>query len=816
MPISKCLQRWSSVRGYATPRKKKVEGLGRAGTNLKMGIVGMPNVGKSSFFNALTNSSVAAENYPFCTIDPTTARTALPDTRYDHLLNIHKPKTCVPSYLTTTDIAGLVRGAHEGHGLGNSFLAHIQAVDGLFHLVRGFGGDVLHVEGNVDPVRDVEIIREELRKRDVGVLERESGRKRGDVGVLERVLEWVKGGEEVRMGVWDEEQVEVINTLGLLTAKPVVYLCNTSPESYIRKQNPYLPHLKATLPYDTLIPYSGTLETTLASLQPAERATYLHDMETKYDAPGPVVSALPGIIWAGYKALGLVNSSETEVRSWTIRQGTRAPQAAAVIHTDFEKSFAGVDVTPFERVLHQGVTAKAVQRGRDYEVEDGDVVYYSKWDKLELSDDEDFECHPNVDKASMVRWRQSEIHRQRHLRKVKLECLAHETRINCKVQSALEEFLVDSHLLEKLQGFVGVVEDWDKELEKEYRRRVELDWDARWGAVQGDAFVEARIGFRELLSGVLEGLEGGGDVVRVVGGAVGRIRERQQLVDDVVRREEEEAKKKLTVDDLKEGFNKTVLSKNSEKPNEKQTVIETIHAPGNGAGSGHVASPPPPPPEDDDEEADRITYPPAETFSKLVTMESSFAFLLQNPTLVSQRYSDMILAEAFRKQMDGQDKEARQCVQQALLLQYCALLGADGVRLFFTRLSSPNHTASTMFHKDVLETYTRIQMRVRTLLAEQSATQAAERAALEQRLASCTRPDGTYFLSMSVDASEAELERARVFGELAPEFQKALLLQDVDLINGFLTSVGREEGERVVRLCSGVGLLDLEEEEEED
>ncbi|KND03951.1 GTP-binding protein YchF [Spizellomyces punctatus DAOM BR117] len=379
MRIDKCLQRWNSVRGYAAPRKKKVEGLGRAGTNLKMGIVGMPNVGKSSFFNALTNSSVAAENYPFCTIDPTTARTALPDPRYDHLLHLHNPKTSVPSYLTTTDIAGLVRGAHQGHGLGNNFLAHIQAVDGLFHLVRGFGGDVLHVEGNVDPVRDVGIIREELLKRDIGVLERESARKRGDIGVLGRVLEWVKGGQEVRTGNWDEEEVEVINTLGLLTAKPVVYLCNTSPESYIRKQNPYLPHLKATLPNDTLIPYSGTLETTLASLQPVERAAYLHDMAIKYDAPGPVVSALPGIIWAGYKALGLINfftASEKEVRSWTIRQGTKAPQAAAVIHTDFEKSFAGVDVTSFDRVLQEGVTAKAVQRGRDYEVEDGDVVYF--------------------------------------------------------------------------------------------------------------------------------------------------------------------------------------------------------------------------------------------------------------------------------------------------------------------------------------------------------------------------------------------------------------------------------------------------------
>ncbi|KND03952.1 uncharacterized protein SPPG_01403 [Spizellomyces punctatus DAOM BR117] len=441
---------------------------------------------------------------------------------------------------------------------------------------------------------------------------------------------------------------------------------------------------------------------------------------------------------------------------------------------------------------------------------------YSKWDKLELSDDEDFECHPNVDKASMVRWRQSEIHRQRHARKVKLECLSHETQINTQAQSALQTLLDSQDALSKCRHLVGVAKTWDKELTEAYYKRLEMDWDARWGPVQPDVFVEGRVEFSELFGGVLEKLEGG-DVQSVVEGAVARIRERQKLVDDVVRREEEEAKKKVTVDDLKEGFNKTVMSKKTVKPNEKQTVIETIHTPGNGAGASHVQSnpPPPPPSEEDDEEADRITYPPAEAFSKISTMEQSFAFLLQNPTLVSQRYSDMILAEAFRKQMDGQDKEARQCVQQALLLQYCALLGGDGVRLFFTRLSSPNHTASTMFHKDVLETYTRIQTRVQTLLAEQSATQAAERAALEQRLASCTRPDGTYFLPISEDASEEERERSRVFGELAPEFQKALLLQDVDLINGFLSSVGREEGERVVRLCSGVGLLDLEEEEEE-
>ncbi|RKO89194.1 P-loop containing nucleoside triphosphate hydrolase protein, partial [Blyttiomyces helicus] len=220
--------------------------LGRPGNNLKMGIVGLPNVGKSSFFNALTNSAVPAENFPFCTIDPSESRVAVPDPRFDWLCDFYKPASKIPAFLSVTDIAGLVKGAAEGEGLGNAFLSHIKAVDGIFHLCRAFDdADVIHVEGDLDPVRDLQIIHEELRVKDEEFLAKQSATRNKDAARLGKggnaadkakkeeesfeslggVYKWVsEDKKDVRQGIWSLKEIEIINELHLLTAKPVVYL----------------------------------------------------------------------------------------------------------------------------------------------------------------------------------------------------------------------------------------------------------------------------------------------------------------------------------------------------------------------------------------------------------------------------------------------------------------------------------------------------------------------------------------------------------------------------------------------------------------
>ncbi|KNC97877.1 GTP-binding protein YchF [Spizellomyces punctatus DAOM BR117] len=396
------------------PPKKKQETtekplLGRPSNNLKMGIVGLPNVGKSSFFNALTNSAVAAENFPFCTIDPSEARVAVPDPRFDWLCEFYKPASKVPAYLTVTDIAGLVKGAAEGQGLGNAFLSHIKAVDGIFHLLRAFDdAEVIHVEGELDPVRDLAIIHEELRLKDEEYLtkqvesrSREVNRlgkgggaadkaKKEEFEIIQKVHKLVVDDKkDVRDGEWNGKEIEIINTLQLITAKPVVYLCNLSERDYVRKKNKWLPKIKAWIdenhPGDLLIPYSGALEMKLTSMTPEEKEAYLKELQQKYESPAPVVSVLPKIIVAGYNALQLVyffTGGPDEVRAWTIRKNTKAPQAAGTIHTDFEKAFIMAEVMKYDDLKELGSEAavkaggKYVQKGKDYIVQDGDILYF--------------------------------------------------------------------------------------------------------------------------------------------------------------------------------------------------------------------------------------------------------------------------------------------------------------------------------------------------------------------------------------------------------------------------------------------------------
>ncbi|CAG8650079.1 4030_t:CDS:2, partial [Acaulospora morrowiae] len=386
------------------PPKKVVQEervlLGRPGKNLKIGVVGLPNVGKSTFFNAITNSAAAAENYPFCTIDPEESRVAVPDSRFDWLCDLYQPASRVPAYLTVIDIAGLVKGASNGEGLGNNFLSHIRAVDAIFHVVRAFSEkDVIHVEGELDPVRDLEIIHRELRLKDIEFLskkvedlEKVTARvgkggssadkaKKEELEITQKVLDLVKeDNKDVRAGHWNNKEIAVINTLQLLTAKPVIYLVNLSEKDYIRKKNKWLAKIKTWIdennPGDLLIPISASLEYRL-SLLPAneEKESLCKELETQ--------SALPRIIVAGYQALQLIyffTCGPDEVKAWTIRKNTKGPQAAGVIHTDFEKSYILAEVMKFDDLKELGsenavkAAGKYSRKGKEYVVEDGDII----------------------------------------------------------------------------------------------------------------------------------------------------------------------------------------------------------------------------------------------------------------------------------------------------------------------------------------------------------------------------------------------------------------------------------------------------------
>ncbi|KAI8060585.1 GTP-binding protein YchF [Gongronella butleri] len=386
------------------PPKKNVKEekalLGRPSNNLKIGVVGLPNVGKSTFFNALTNASAAAENYPFCTIDPEESRVAVPDPRFDWLVKHYKPAKNIPAFLTVIDIAGLVKGAASGAGLGNAFLSHIRAVDAIFHVVRAFDeADVIHVEGELDPIRDMGIIREELRLKDEEFLSKQVAElgaavkrvghggnaadkaRKEEFAVLEKVYEHVKAGKDVRHGTWNNKEVEVINGLHLITAKPVIYLANVSERDFLRKKNKWLPKIKAWIDEnssgDLMIPYSGAFESRISQLEPAEKEEALKEANA--------VSVLPKIIVAGYAALQLIyyfTGGPDEVRAWTIRKQTKAPQAAGVIHTDFERGFIMAEVMKFDDLKELGTDAavkangKYNQKGKEYVVEDGDIIYF--------------------------------------------------------------------------------------------------------------------------------------------------------------------------------------------------------------------------------------------------------------------------------------------------------------------------------------------------------------------------------------------------------------------------------------------------------
>uniref|UniRef100_A0A6M2DMD0 Obg-like ATPase 1 n=1 Tax=Xenopsylla cheopis TaxID=163159 RepID=A0A6M2DMD0_XENCH len=375
------------------PERKPL--IGRVGTNLRMGIVGVPNVGKSTFFNVLTKSQAAAENFPFCTIDPNESRVPVPDVRYDYLCQYFKPASKVPAFLNVVDIAGLVKGASEGQGLGNAFLSHISACDAIFHLCRAFDDDdVTHVEGEVDPVRDLSIISEELRLKDeenlmakLDKLEKTVGRGgdkklKPEYDALLRIkVVLVDEKKHIRFADWSANDIEILNKHLFLTSKPCIYLINLSEKDYIRKKNKWLIKIKEWVdkndPGSIIIPFSGVLEYKLMEMEEAERKTYMENNGCS--------SILEKIIVQGYKALQLeyfFTSGTDEVKAWTIQKGTKAPQAAGRIHTDFEKGFIMAEVMHFIDFKEEGSEAackaagKYRQQGRNYVVEDGDIIFF--------------------------------------------------------------------------------------------------------------------------------------------------------------------------------------------------------------------------------------------------------------------------------------------------------------------------------------------------------------------------------------------------------------------------------------------------------
>jgi hypothetical protein len=356
----------------------------------KCGIVGLPNVGKSTLFNALTKATIAAENYPFCTIDPNVGVVPLPDTRLDVIASIVKPQAVIPTSMQFVDIAGLVAGASKGEGLGNKFLANIRETDAIAQVVRCFDdSDVVHVAGQVDPVSDVEVINTELSLADLESVEKALEKsvrqaKTGDKKVLarkallERVRDHLNDAKPVRsMALEDDERAE-LRDLFLLTIKPVLYIANVAEDGF--DSNPHLDALSALATEEgaELVAVCAAIEAEIVELEEDERGEFLADMGL--DEPG-----LNRVVRAGYKLLGLetyFTAGEKEVRAWTIPMSATAPQAAGVIHTDFERGFIRAEVVAYEDFVNckgeQGAreAGKLRSEGKEYVVRDGDVIHF--------------------------------------------------------------------------------------------------------------------------------------------------------------------------------------------------------------------------------------------------------------------------------------------------------------------------------------------------------------------------------------------------------------------------------------------------------
>ncbi|MDO5110831.1 MAG: redox-regulated ATPase YchF [Clostridia bacterium] len=358
---------------------------------MKLGVVGLPNVGKSTLFNAITKAGAQAANYPFCTIDPNVGVVAVPDKRLDALAKMYDPEKYTPTAIEFVDIAGLVKDAHRGEGLGNKFLSHIREVDAIVHVVRCFEDEnIVHVDGSVDPLRDMETINLELIFADMETVEKrldkarknsKSGDKKyaSEIGLLERIQKQLEAGKPVRAMEMTDDEREMVREMFLLTDKPVIYVANID-EAQIGANDPSVEKLFAAAKAEGAgaMTICAKVEEELSELSDEEKAAFLAEM-------GIGESGLDRLVKEGYALLGLISfltAGPKEVRAWTIEKGTKAPQAAGKIHTDFERGFIRAEIVPYDTLMELGSMAACKEKGlirsegKDYVMQDGDITLF--------------------------------------------------------------------------------------------------------------------------------------------------------------------------------------------------------------------------------------------------------------------------------------------------------------------------------------------------------------------------------------------------------------------------------------------------------
>ena len=360
---------------------------------MKLGIVGLPNVGKSTLFNAITNAGAQSANYPFCTIEPNVGVVAVPDKRLDKLAEMYDPDKITPASIEFVDIAGLVKGASRGEGLGNKFLSHIREVDAIIHVVRCFeNDDITHVDGSINALRDVETINLELIFSDIEMVDRRIDRTskamKGDktlgkeLEFLKRLKETLENELPARAIECDEDEKAILDSIALLTSKPVIYACNMSEDDFtggIEKNENYKNVCEmAAKEGAEVLPICAELEAEISSLDKEEKEMFLSDL-------GIEQGGLDLLIQKSYDLLGLMSyltAGKPEVRAWTIKKGTKAPQAAGKIHSDFERGFIRAEVISFDDLVALGSMAAAKEKGlvrsegKDYVMRDGDIVLF--------------------------------------------------------------------------------------------------------------------------------------------------------------------------------------------------------------------------------------------------------------------------------------------------------------------------------------------------------------------------------------------------------------------------------------------------------